>query len=296
MNVTPADESSIRAYLLGKLAEPESDPVEQKLLTDPDFAKAVDLIEDELIERYLDGRLSATEARLMESHFFRPPERRRKLWFARLLRSYLGSPQERGLQKAQVWMFSQRSGAFIGAATAMIVLLCISVWLGVYSASLRHELDSETAKNSQSQSAYQQDLAKQRRQIAELEEQIEAYQGQALSQQVDDQRSVLVSNLRSGISRGDSDLQQIRLLEGTKWLEAHLSLLDAQGDRFRATLRDSDGKELWSKDGLKRPKSGGLVVKIPIQRLSPGDYSILLTAGDQTAESSRKAYYFRLSR
>jgi hypothetical protein len=296
MNVTPADESSIRAYLLGRLAEPESDPVEQKLLTDPDFAKAVDLIEDELIEEYLDGRLSASDARLMENHFLRPPERRRKLWFARLLRSHLGDQQDRGLQRARVWMFTQRSGAFIGATTAMIALLCTSVWLGLYSASLRHELDSEIAKNIRSQSVYQQELAQQRQKIAELEKQIDASRGQALSQQVDDRRSFLVSNLRSGISRGDSDLQQIRLLEGTKWLEAHLSLLDAQGDRFRATLRNSNAKELWSEDELKRPKSGGLVVKIPIQGLSPGDYSILLTAGEQTASSSGKAYYFRVSK
>src|SRR5215475_4825991 len=79
MNSNLPDENIIRDYLLGRLPEKDWNEIEEKLLSDKDFADFADSIEDEIIEEYL----------TIKNHFLRPPERRRKLLFASVLDSRL---------------------------------------------------------------------------------------------------------------------------------------------------------------------------------------------------------------
>src|SRR5215467_9714463 len=80
----------IRQYLFGMLdeqAELESTLSEQ-VLFDDEFAESVESVEDEIIDEYLDGALDLTDRKHVEGYFLRPPERKEKLRFARLLRRY----------------------------------------------------------------------------------------------------------------------------------------------------------------------------------------------------------------
>ena len=61
MTFTSSDESLLREYLLGRLAEPECDRVDQKLLSDEGFADLLDLVEDEVIDEYAEGSLTTLE-------------------------------------------------------------------------------------------------------------------------------------------------------------------------------------------------------------------------------------------
>jgi len=82
------DRRVVRQYLLGRLDEQkelESDLSEGVLFND-DLSEMVDSIEDEIIEEYLDGALVAADRNAVEEYFLRPPERKEKLRFARLLR------------------------------------------------------------------------------------------------------------------------------------------------------------------------------------------------------------------
>ena len=82
------DRGLVRQYLLGRLDEQkelESDLSEGVLFND-DLSEMVESIEDEIIEEYLDGALVAADRNAVEEYFLRPPERKEKLRFARLLR------------------------------------------------------------------------------------------------------------------------------------------------------------------------------------------------------------------
>ena len=130
-------EKRVREYLLGFLSERDSDQIETWLFSDGDFEPFVDLIEDEIIDDYLDGRLPAKERRAVERFFLRPPERRHKLSFARGLRRHLSSqarespagPSPPGLMTvpARVWM-------------AVAALVIVAAGLGLYAWKLNRGL------------------------------------------------------------------------------------------------------------------------------------------------------------
>src|SRR2546423_822923 len=82
-------ESVIRQYLLGRLDDQDKleSSLSEQMLFDEELSETVDSIEDELIEDYLDGALNDADRKAAEEYFLRPPERKEKLRFARLLRS-----------------------------------------------------------------------------------------------------------------------------------------------------------------------------------------------------------------
>src|SRR5438046_2010912 len=82
-------ESMIRQYLLGRLDDQDQleSSLSEQMLFDEELSETVDSIEDELIEDYLDGALNDADRKAAEEYFLRPPERKEKLRFARLLRN-----------------------------------------------------------------------------------------------------------------------------------------------------------------------------------------------------------------
>jgi len=87
------DPHQIRQYLLGRLDDNEEleNSVSEGILFQNDMSEMADLIEDELIEQYLDGTLDTADEADVEKYFLRPAERRDRLQFARLLRDRLRS-------------------------------------------------------------------------------------------------------------------------------------------------------------------------------------------------------------
>jgi CHAT domain-containing protein/cytochrome c-type biogenesis protein CcmH/NrfG len=81
-----ADEHSIRRYLLGRLTEAEEEQVELRLLADPDFAEEYDIVVNEITDDYVAGKFAGEELKQIETYFFKHPERRQKLKFARALK------------------------------------------------------------------------------------------------------------------------------------------------------------------------------------------------------------------
>src|SRR5947209_20332437 len=134
MSAQSADPIQIREYLLGNVPEDDCKEIEVKLLTDAEFAKAVELVEDDIIEDYLEGNLSPSEKQKVESHFLRPPERKRKLWFVRLLRSHAapGPPVRR-----RWFPYALNNWKMPGGLAALSFL---SILLGIHHLTLRREL------------------------------------------------------------------------------------------------------------------------------------------------------------
>jgi hypothetical protein len=85
----------IRQYLLGRFNEQDEreSTLSQQILFNDDLAELVESVEDEIIDEYLDGALDATDRKDVEGYFLRPPERKEKLRFARVLRGYFKTKQ-----------------------------------------------------------------------------------------------------------------------------------------------------------------------------------------------------------
>ena len=88
----PPDEAVLRRYLLGELSEAELDRVEERLFAaaDRDSEEQLSPAEDELIDSYVRGELSASEREHFESWFLTSPRRRERLELARTWHSLAG--------------------------------------------------------------------------------------------------------------------------------------------------------------------------------------------------------------
>jgi CHAT domain-containing protein len=72
--------------LLGHLVDADEAEVELRLLSDAEYAARCEAVEDELIDQYLEGSLTAEERAQFERHFLKAPERKDDLAFAQALR------------------------------------------------------------------------------------------------------------------------------------------------------------------------------------------------------------------
>lgn len=81
------DATNIEAYLLGSLSPDLSEQIEQKILTDNAFHEEVEIMEEELLDSYVQGRMPEEKRVLFERHFLASPLRKQKLMFARGLQS-----------------------------------------------------------------------------------------------------------------------------------------------------------------------------------------------------------------
>ncbi len=95
MTTSIPDPHQIRQYLLGRLDNNEEleNRLSEGILFQDDMSEMADLIEDEIIEQYMDGTLDTADKNDVEKYFLRPAERREMLQFARLLRDRLQTSQ-----------------------------------------------------------------------------------------------------------------------------------------------------------------------------------------------------------
>src|ERR1041384_503134 len=151
MTLHSNDQTTIRQYLLGELSdEAQRQQVEERLLTDDDFFQELEITEDELIDQYLTGALTADERRNFESHFLAAPERQRKLSFARALRKCVEAAavqtgqqqrsQRSKSEQAPLWV-RLLANPYLRSAAACLVLLTsgLVVWRAFF-------YQSETSK------------------------------------------------------------------------------------------------------------------------------------------------------
>lgn len=78
----------MREFLLGTLDGDYKSQFEERILTEPGVYEELLVAEEELIDQYLAGELSALERQQFESHFLITAERQKNLRFGKLLQQY----------------------------------------------------------------------------------------------------------------------------------------------------------------------------------------------------------------
>jgi hypothetical protein len=257
------EEDNIRRYLLGTLDEPELSEIEQKLLDSEEMSRTADVVEDEIIEQYLDGHLGEADKRAVEAHFLRPPEHRKKLHFARLLRHRFATTSAkvpavpllvppRKIQTAR-WLWTY------GGAVAAVVLLGWAVYL-----------NQEVGVGLKRQAALQDALTQERAQSASLTEKLQALQ------------SPVTLNLRPGITRGaGGPIPKATIPTKTDFIKVDVVLLYASPALFHVRLLDANtAREVWSEAGLPStpaPPLSRLAFYVPAQLIKSGSYNLVVS-------------------
>ena len=82
------ERQEMREFLLGTLDGDHKSQFEERILTEPGVYEELLVVEEELIDQYLGGDLSALEQQQFESHFLITAERQKNLRFGKLLQQY----------------------------------------------------------------------------------------------------------------------------------------------------------------------------------------------------------------
>lgn len=115
--ISREEQKQLRQYLLDQIPEAEEEQVELRLLTDSNYSEESDIIADELIDEYVDGRLSAAELKQFEEYFLKSQVRQDKLDFALALKK----------RKAELRWTRKLYKFYLPAAAAAILLFGFSV-------------------------------------------------------------------------------------------------------------------------------------------------------------------------
>jgi len=275
------EEDIIRRYLLGALREPELSAIEQKLLSSEELSQTAGLIEDEIIEQYLDEDLDERDKGAVESHFLRPPAHREKLRFARLLRHHLehgsadgGTVRDGGL----VSRVPPRSSWNYRGALAAVLLAAVCLYLVVAQLGLKKDV----AESHKGQAVVEAELNKERENSASLREKLQALQT----------TSVVSLDLRPGISRSTGFVPQAIIQPSTRFLTLDVVLPKSAWVSVRVRLLDRNTRyEVWSKSGLKPvPGAARLLFDMPVQGIRSGPYELIVSPVPEHGE--RVSYHF----
>jgi hypothetical protein len=125
--LTPELEATLRRYVTGGLDEALRGELEERLVTEPPVFEALGVVEDELVEEYLDGLGTPAERQAFEQGFLTSPRRVERLRFAKALRARAGvlgdrRGRERGASDPR------RRVAWIGLAAALLLSLSGNLW------------------------------------------------------------------------------------------------------------------------------------------------------------------------
>jgi hypothetical protein len=254
-------EDTLRRYLLGLLPEPEIEEVEENLLSNESLSETADLVEDEIIEDYLDGTLDERSRRAVETHFLRPAAHREKLRFARLLKQHFDQERLVPASSAPLPGWSPQSRTLLmGGALGMILLSSLSAYLMVAQIDLRKKVHEAKI----AQDALQTQLI-QERQSAQLA-------GGPTS-------SIAKIDLRPGVTRSPGvSIPKVTTGPSTLVIRVDVLLPGMSSSRFRVHLENEQGQSLWSQTGLKpipAPPLWRLVVDLPGHGIDPGHYDLI---------------------
>ncbi len=257
-----SDETTIREYLLGNI-DPKSEfaeSLDERLLMDKEFSALADLIEEEIIQDYLEGGLAPSERVAMEHHFLRPPERQKKLRRARQLNQYLAT---RGAEQEQ-----------FKPAPVPVRRIRLALWTSYagWAAALLFLIPAGYLVNSQR--ALQLEVAQKTRDL-------ERERAQAANAEVKLQRAFAtlpqpVANLNfygQGVARGYPEARRTISTEA-RTLHVELLLGGITQPRCQVLLQSAAGKMAWFSQ-VKAVNSGkyfALVFNVPMDGIESGYY------------------------
>ncbi|HEX7286056.1 MAG TPA: hypothetical protein VF532_07725 [Candidatus Angelobacter sp.] len=280
MNRNFPEESTIRQYLLGRLDEQEEleTSLSLQILSDDKLAEIVDSIEDEIIEDYLDGTLSAADKNAADTYFLRSPERNEKVHFARLLRSHL---EKKASSKSKAEIPVDPVPGFLPAGggrvdywrshfrtyceiAALIILTAVSIF---YISTLQHRFESNQAQ-------LKNELAKEREHSANLFAQLQQKHPETLNLP-----TFFGVNLRA-----KANDHKVKIGPTTKFIHVEVNVPSGFYD---VRLESTPGSTTWFQARLGAT-SYGLVFDFPAQAAESGDNCLEVTQHQPNTPASEQ--------
>lgn len=296
-------EKKLMHYLLGELSEAERAELEDLYLVDQDFFDRLLAAEDDLIDDYVQGRLSKKESRLFEENFLTSPERRDRVRAARALSRFVEANQvaraKASLPARMLSYFKVGSTAMRFAVSAAMLVLVVGVaamWieLGRMRSQLG-EVQSGQIAQLRREDSLKQELDEQKRTSKQLDEQLRSERSERgrLQQEVAKLREphaeVFSEVLGFGVierPRGgfpEESRKTIVVPKRAELVRLRLDLLKDEYPGYLVILENEAGQEVWraAVSASKSAKGAAVVIRIPSRVLEGGKYNLVLSGSNE---------------
>src|ERR1051325_2744301 len=292
--MTNSDEMMTR-YLFGELSEAEQARLEERYFTDPATFDQLAQLETGLIDDYARGRLPAPMRARFERAYLHNPNRRARLKFGEALTARLDQTaappvaEPASSRAASSWQGTSslptgghRALAYL-AATVLLLLASLSVWLFVESRRLRQDLARiREAQSAQAQKEHEaeQQLASERARVQELTAEIERALAEAKPQPAP-ATDVATLTLTAGDARGAGAGAPPTLVihKGTEQVRLQLKLKENEYRSYQLAVQAVGGKEVINRPRIRPPVTSAgasFVLALPASLISAGDYLLTL--------------------
>lgn len=269
MNLRGKQEVQVRRFLLGQLEENERQQVEETLMVDTGYREQVLLVEESLIEDYVDGILPADEQKAFETYFVASTQQRRRVKIARLLNTYSfpdltdsDPPPAPPPSLPRRWpiglVVRNHPVVFTSVVVASLLLILLGVFQGI-------RLWRENAQYIE---------ARQRK--LEIEQELARLSNTPANQLT---TPTFPLALVPGALRDANNASTLSMPFTSEIIELRLILTGNVYPRYAVELNRVGGEETYRIDGLNGQQTGSgmaVVVRIPSRLLSRGDYKLSL--------------------
>lgn len=326
MSLRSGNGGSIRRYLLEELSEQEREQLERRLMSDDDLYQKLLLGEDDLIDEYISGTLPEHERAKFSQHFLRVPELRDDVRATAALKRYAietaprvfagDAPDVSLLDRLK--KFFMRPAVVIAFATALCAAVALAAWLATQNSRLRRQVEQLQARQTPSPAAgpdLAEQLASERLRNEQLsaellrqrellvEESRKLQPGQEQQQPTPARRpatppsatAFVALTLTSGSVRESGELKKISVPPGARGLRIRLNLPAADYRRYEAVLQTVEGREVFSRRGLRAGSGRFVTLNVPARFFGPDDYRVVLSGVNPSGDSEEiSSYYFRV--
>ena len=309
-------EKIIKRYLLGQLSDSDKETLEHDYFAKPEVLRKVEMGEDELIDEYLEKRLSQDDRQSFQRVFLTTKDREEKLRLAKALGERVW--KSAGLQARMSRRLNVPSMLFslvgLGAIAICLVLIAGLAWLLTQETRQASSLQAERMTWAEQESELQARLAQAAAEKAWLDGRLTQAEGVKTELQARVQRLETLVSTRQGAGRGitlqlpsgvlpsDGDTPQVSLPANAPLLEVQLELtVEAAGyQSYQAQLIRVEGGSQPVQNSLLRRRNGEprlIRFPVPSDFLSSGDYLIRLGGFNEAGSlEDLDQYVFRLIR
>lgn len=322
MNLT--DQEQVIKYFLGDLSEIERAAIEERLFTDENFGQYVEDAENDLIDEFVRGELSARETQLFSLNFLVSERRREKVRVAQVLRDELFSakpPLNIVSASAEKTSFIENLKSIFRAPqialTAFALLLLIFAgWFALrnfketeiaanreenVSPQLSPEISSVNAQPGQSpenKTNSNTDFEKNNPKTNSKSNYNQAKPGKKLPPE-NQTKTVPVQPTFASIflfpaTRSDNRSQNLNLKSNVKVVGLNISNdREEDFDRFRVEVRNIDNTLIYAQDFKNTNHNRKtFTLQIPAEKLASADYQVTLKGADIGMEFQNLNYFY----
>jgi hypothetical protein len=293
MMAEPRD-AAIR-FLLGEMPAEERERFENESIQDDDLFRRVAETENDLIDLYAMGTLSPSERERLERSFLADPERRKRLPFAQALAAlpspetstsvHPPSPSQNPPPARLRWISRVQP---LAAAVLFAMAMGMS-WLLFANHSLRTALEAA----HQQQATAVQEAAGMQHQVEALTRELKAAE-----QQVSSGQDSVSFTLTADVTRRSGETASLAIPSTAAFAVLHLVFPADPFPSYHVFVETAAGKQVWQQEQARSARIGAhnkeIVIALPAEILTPGDYVLHVTAGNGNQTEDVTAYSLRV--